>query len=120
MRKNYRIYLLMQVLIILLIIAMSSCKKTISNDYRQFLGTWISTDFIDTLNFASEHNFSKNRIQFNYSISRDSISIQYNGPLMIYVKPSNHFYILKGNELTINTSQGCYGFRQQETIFIRK
>jgi len=120
MRKTNGINSLLQVVIILLISVMSSCEKNKTDDYKQLLGTWISTDFIDTLNFTSEHNFYKNRIQFNYSISRDSISIQYNGPLMIYVKPSNHFYILKGNELTINTSQGCYGFRQQETIFIRK
>jgi hypothetical protein len=120
MRKNKEIYLLVQVVIILLIIVMSSCEKANTNDYRQFLGTWISTDVVDTLDFTSDHDFSKNKTPFNYSISGDSITIQYNGPLMIYIKPTTHFYILKGNELTIYISKWCYGFRQQKTKYIRK
>ena len=120
MRKNNGIYMLLQVVIILTIILMFSCEKTRTNDYKQFLGSWISTDLVDSLDFTSDHNFSKNRTPFDYSISGDSITIQYNGPLMIYVKPTTHFYILKGNELTIYISKWCYGFRQQETKFIRK
>lgn len=117
--KNIRIYMLLLVMIILTTIVISGCKKTSTIDYGQFLGSWISTDLVDTLDFSTSHDLSKNRTAFDYNISGDSITIQYRGPLMIYVFPTTHFYTLKGNVLTIFISKGCYGFRQQETQFIK-
>jgi hypothetical protein len=110
------------IVIALTIIGVSGCKKT--EDYKKLLGTWISTDLVDTINFASEHDLYKMFIvsndHFNYSSSDGSITIQYNGFLKILVQPTTHHYQLKGNELTIDFRPHCYGFRNQEINFIKK
>jgi hypothetical protein len=103
-------------------ILLSSCEKN-SSDSKKLLGTWISTDSIDTVEFRSENDFYKTvgipKDHFNYSLSEDIITIQYAGVLYILVQPTNHFYTLDGDNLTIDL-KNCYGFRSQKITFIRK
>jgi hypothetical protein len=101
---------------------LSSCEKKTS-ETRTLLGTWISTDLIDTIEFRTENDFYKTvgmpKDHFNYSLSDDSITIQYDGVLYILVEPTNHFYTLDGDKLTIDLMD-CYGFRNQIISFKRK
>jgi hypothetical protein len=126
MKKNKLICCLSQIVIVLTVITFSGCEKSNTNDYKKFLGTWISSDLVDTIDFTSDHDFYKKLSGLNdhflYSSTRDSITIQYNGVLQpyIYVFPETFFYKLKGNELTIDFNKACYGFREQEIKFIRK
>jgi hypothetical protein len=123
MKKGLAIYFSL-LLVIGLTIIMSSCKKSNTSDYRELLGSWISTDFADTIEFTSDHDFYKMfsgvKDHFDYSLSSDSITVGYNGMLYILVKPSNHSYHLNGDKMTIDFRPQCYGFRPQETNFIRK
>lgn len=95
-----------------------SCEKDFTPDSR-FIGSWkILTPDNDTIVFNNESNFTRKYYDglnhtFDYSYDNDSITIQYNGPNMILVQPSTHFYELKNNELTIDFSNGCYGFDKQ-------
>jgi hypothetical protein len=104
------------------LILLSSCEKS-SFDTRTLLGTWISSDSIDTVEFRTENDFYKTvgmpKDHFNYSLSEDSITIQYDGVLKILIIPANHFYTLDGDTLTIDL-KSCYGFRNQIISFIRK
>jgi hypothetical protein len=126
MKKGKIIYCLSQIAIVLTFIVISSCEKNSSNDYNTFLGTWISTDLVDTIDFTSDHDFYKMfsglNDHFLYSSTRDSITIDYNGVLQpyIYTIPTTNFYQLKGNELTIDFKKQCYGFRNQEIKFIKR
>ena len=123
MKKDIANYWPLHIVIVLTLI-ISSCEKNNADDHKKFLGTWISIDLTDTLDFASEHDFYKMfsgvRDHFDYSLSKDSITIGYNGMLYILVKPSTHFCKLNGNELTIDFRPQCYGFRAQEIKFFRK
>jgi hypothetical protein len=109
--------------LILLVIGNTNCKKSARND-GALLGKWISTDLVDTIEFSSEKSlckmFSGVKDYFDYSLSGDSITIRYNGKNYILVSPTTHFYQIKNNELTIDFRPSCYGFRGQETKFIRK
>jgi hypothetical protein len=107
------------IVIVLVFIMISSCEKNSKFDKSELLGTWASTDLVDNLDFKSENDLYKNGDHFNYSLSGDSITIQYNGILYILVKPTTHSFKLHGNELTIDFRPSCYGFRQQEIRFIR-
>jgi hypothetical protein len=114
-------------LFIILPIMFSYCRKTdndkTADNSKRFLGTWISTDLVDTVEFRTENDLFKNVAvpwdHFNYSVSGDTISIHYNGVLFILVKPTNHYYTFSGNTLTIDLRQ-CYGFRDQVITFTRK
>jgi hypothetical protein len=102
-------------------ILLSSCEKK-SSESSTLLGTWISTDLIDTIEFRTENDFYKTvgipKDHSNYSLSDDSITIQYDGVLYILVGPTNHFYTLDGDKLTIDLN-GCYGLRNQIISFNR-
>jgi hypothetical protein len=104
------------------LILLSSCEKKTSES-KTLLGTWISTDLIDTIEFRTENDFYKtvgiSQDHFNYSLSDDIITIQYDGVLYILVQPTNHLYTLDGDKLTIDLN-GCYGFRNQIISFNRK
>lgn len=108
------------------VITFSGCGKSSTNNNNTFLGTWISTDLVDTLDFTSDHDFYKMLSGLNdhflYSSTRDSITITYNGVLQpyIYVTPETFYYQLKENDLTIDFNKACYGFREQAIKFIRK
>jgi len=119
MKKSIEFKLLITITVLLLVI--SSCKKNTSNNPEKLLGTWISTDLVDTLNFKTEHDLYKGiyNEHFNYSISGDTITIQYQGVLFIYVRPTNHYYTINRDILTIDL-EACYGFRNQRISFTRK
>jgi hypothetical protein len=116
-----------QIVIALTIITISGCEKNHTNNYNTFLGTWISTDLADTIEFTSDHDlykmFSGVNDHYDYSLSRDSILIQYNGmyiPFIYIGIPKNHFYKLNGDELTIDFRPYCYGFYSQVIRFLKK
>ena len=106
----------------LILLILSSCEKK-PTDNKNLLGTWISTDLIDTVEFRTDHDFYKTvgipHDHFDYCTIGDSMTIRYNGALYIYVLPKNHFYNLNGNSLTIDLNN-CYGFRNQIITFLRK
>lgn len=110
------------IVITLTIIEVSGCRK--NDDYKNLLGTWVSKDLIDTLDFTSDTSFNKmysgSPDYFKYELSKDSITIQYSGKLFIYVLPTAHHFQLNDQELTIDFSNGCYGFRKQIINFTRK
>jgi hypothetical protein len=122
MKKATAFDLLFLMTIFSSLILFSSCEKS-SSDNKTLIGTWISSDLIDTVEFRTEHDFYKTvdmpKDHFNYSLSEDSITIQYHGILRILIIPTNHFYTLDGDTLTIDLN-GCYGFRNQIISFIRK
>ena len=121
MKKSKEFKLFIFTVIMLLVI--SSCEKNPSKNNNGFIGTWISTDLVDTIEFKTEHDLYKNvgipNDHFNYSVFGDSITIQYNGVLYILVQPTNHFYKFDGELLTIDLEH-CYGFRNQIISFTRK
>ena len=98
-----------------LFIALFSCKKDFEIDGR-FIGSWkIVAPDNDTLTFNNESSFSRkyyDRIDhsFKYSYDKDSITIQYTGPNKILVRPTTHHYEFKNKVLSIDFSNGCYGF----------
>jgi hypothetical protein len=106
--------------IVLALIVISGCEKESKFDKNELIGTWGSTDLVESLDFRSEHDLYKNGDYFIYRLSRDSITLQYDGILFIYVKPTTHRYRLKRNELTIDFRPACFGFRAQEIKFIRE
>lgn len=109
-------------LLVLLIsfVALISCRDDTVNQ-QNILGTWISIDKKDTLNFVDNNNFYKNRDHYDYKPSRDSIEIRYNGMLDVYVHPTKHKYSLDHNALIIDLSNtSCYGFDLQKMTFIKK
>lgn len=127
MKKGKLICCISQIVIALAIITISGCEKSNTNDYKKFLGIWISNDLLDTIEFTSDHDLYKMISGFNdhfiYSSTSDSITIDYRGRQLPYIYqglPTSSFYQLKENELTINFIRPPYAFRQQETIFIRK
>ena len=101
-----------------------SCEKDLVID-DSLIGNWeILTPDNDTIAFQNELSFirrynDKIDYSFKYSTNKDSVTIQYNGPNMILVQPSTHFYELKNNELSIDFSNGCYGFVKEKYILIR-
>jgi len=122
MKKIKLIHWISSIVIMLTIIAVLSCKK--NYDYKKLLGTWVSTDLVDTINFISDRDFYKMfsglSDHFDYSLSDESITIQYNGILKIAVQPTTHPYQISINELSIDFRPYCYGFRGQEIKFIKK
>ena len=123
-RMNFRFSLILTTLIFILI---SGCEKNSVDIKSKLLGTWISTDLTDTIVFSSDHDLYKIIYRagdhYDYSLSKDSIFIRYNGTLMpfIYIgPPKNHFYQLNGDNLTIDFRPYCFGFLSQTTSFLRK
>jgi hypothetical protein len=102
---------------------LSGCKKTYTENYKDLLGTWVSTDLTDTIQFTTDHDlyklYSGKPDHFDYGLKKDIITIRYNGAMYIYIFPTNHAYKLNGNELTIDFRPDCFGFRRQEIKFIR-
>jgi hypothetical protein len=124
MKKDTSFYFSLLIIICITLI-LSGCKKSNTPDWRDFLGSWISSDLTDTLEFTSDRGFSKMfsgvKDHFDYSLSEDdSIIIKYNGMLFVHAKPSTHGYHFNGDNITIDFRPQCYGFRSQEINFIRK
>jgi hypothetical protein len=51
-RKN-----LIGVIMFLIIFTISGCEKYSSNNYKNIIGTWVSTDLPDTIEFTKYHDF---------------------------------------------------------------
>jgi len=123
MKKSFEFKLFIIAMVVLSFLVISSCEKKPSDNSNRFIGKWISTDLVDTIEFKTEHDLYKNvgipNDHFKYSVSGDSITIQYNGVLYILVQPTNHFYKFIGDQLTIDLEH-CYGFRNQIISFTRK
>jgi hypothetical protein len=116
MKRNLK-YLLVIILLNVLI----ACEKESSDT---IVGTWVSENKTDTLYIISNQLFNKSlhdgiRHTFEYSLSKDSIIIQYKGPNKILVIPSAHYYNLDGRKLLIDFSNGCYGFEQAKETFFK-
>jgi hypothetical protein len=111
-------------LILICFSLISGCEKKYKDDYKLFLGTWISTDLVDTVEFTTDKDFYKMisgvRDHFNYNLNKDKITIHYNGIQFIMVIPSTHPYELNGDQLTIDFRPSCYGFREQKVYFTRR
>ena len=102
------------------VVTLASCSDNTVSQQR-ILGTWISTDKKDTLDFVDNNSFYKSQDHYDYKLARDSIEIKYNGMLMVYVHPTKHKYSLDHNTLIIDLSNtSCYGFELQKMNFIRK
>ena len=124
----------------LFLLTLISCESSF-NDER-FIGTWVSTNNLvstnhpDTLIIGNEYSLSKPFIiveneyssplsdgvkhSFEYSYNKISITIKYNGPNLILVQPTTHKYNLNDNELTIDFSNGVYGFESKKTTYIKQ
>ena len=111
-------------MITLTVILLSGCEKNNSDINKTLLGTWISTDLVDTIEFTTDKDFYKRiysiKDHFDYSLKQDSITMRYNGVLYIYVLPTTHKYKINGDLLTIDFRPHCYGFREQEIQFKKK
>ena len=105
----------------------TNCKKSeLKTNQEELLGTWVSIDKTDTLEFTSENDFYKSNgdmssDHYDYELFNDSIEIRYNGILFILVHPTNHKYSINNNQLTIDFSNKmCYGFNAQEISYTKE
>lgn len=116
--------------VLMLCMALCSCQKKelleseISNSGK-LTGTWLCLENSDTLVFIDNHTFIKElegslAHTFEYKLGCDSIKIQYKGPNKIYVFPTTHYYILQNNKLSLDFSNGCYGFDKRELTFVKQ
>lgn len=88
---------------------------------EKILGTWISEDQNDTLDFTDKSNFYKNSDHFDYTLYNDSIEVAYSGVLLILVMPGKHKYQLNGDNLMIDFSNRiCFGFERKVEHFTRQ
>ncbi len=113
---------------ILLIALLFSCKSV---DVTLLEGThWLREKDGKMLYFESDKNivyvydiFSSahftQQSQYNFTIKDEKITLQYAGPYYIYVKPSTHSIKLKNDELTIDFTNGCYGFEKEVYVFTK-
>lgn len=102
---------------------LNSCSKEESLN-EEIIGTWVSLDHVDTLDFISDEAFTKNFYDglmhpYTYEINRDSIKIQYNGYNFVLTIPSTHHLDILDDLLSMDFSNGSYGMRQQEILFKR-
>ena len=110
------------IILLLLLVVIFSCSKF---DQNEIIGTWISSDKIDTLDFVDNNNFYNSNItmrydHYDYHLDKDSIEIRYRGVLMVLVQPTKHKYYLDDNTLTIDfRNKICYGFSSAEITFIK-
>jgi hypothetical protein len=113
-----RLEILFISLLLISIAYITSCEKISSKD---LIGTWISTDLADTIDFTTDKDlyklFSGVRDHFDYSLGNDKIKIGYRGMLYILVTPTYHDFRFKNDQLTIDFRPACYGFRSQEITF---
>ena len=103
------------------LVLVTSCEKSNSYSYKDLLGSWISTDLADTIEFTSDKDlyklFSGVKDHFDYGLSEAEITIRYNGMLYVLISPSTHPYNINEDQLTIDFRPSCYGFRGQKITF---
>ena len=112
--------------IVLFIIIIIGCELETSNvNQEMIIGTWISADKKDTLDFVNNESFYKsNEVMrydhYDYELLSDSIKVRYSGKLYILVSPTVHSFNLSENKLTIDFSnEQCYGFNQEKVDYFR-
>lgn len=110
--------LIKYIAVISLFLLIISCEKEDISSHI-IVGTWVSTDNVDTLKFMDNKSFTKSYHTFLYSLNIRKITIQYSGPNEILVSPSIHNYTLTNRKLKIDFTNGCYGFRSDVITFIR-
>ena len=105
-------------------ITLISCEEQIlDHNQETILGTWISVNNTDTLDFVNDSSFYRSSLNmrydhYDYKLYRDSIKIRYRGKLYIYVYPTKHKYSIDKNTLIIDfTNKNCYGFSRQVITF---
>ena len=92
---------------------------------EELIGTWISKDAKDTLEFVDYSTFTKNSYNgwqhsYNYDIEADSIGIEYYGPNDILILPSTHHFAIDGNLFSLDFSNYCYGFEIKNYEFLKE
>ena len=114
-------------LLLLTTFALTNCSKNeIEINQAEILGTWISLDKSDTLDFTSRDDFYKSNLymyydHYDYQLFKDSIEIGYRGKLYILVTPTMHKYYFNENKLTIDFSnKQCYGFNKEIMTFTKQ
>ena len=112
---------------ILIVITFISCEKDKDvTNYGKILGTWISLDKSDTLDFVDKNNFYKSSHtmrydHYDYELYNDSIEIGYRGILYVGVLPTRHKYFIDGYNLTIDFSNKiCYGFGMKVMTYTKQ
>lgn len=120
MKLNFSIFLVIASVFLL------SCNKNPKIPASVIIiGTWISADKSDTLDFVDSESFYKSNINmtydhYDYELLNDSIKIGYSGSRYILVAPSIHFYNLSGGKLTIDfTNKQCYGFGLEQVDYYK-
>jgi hypothetical protein len=96
-----------------------SCEKDALQE-DPIIGTWISDDKLDTISFINDHIIKRSYSTFEYTRNFTRITIQYSGPCYIMVQPSTHHYVLTHNSLTIDFSNGCYGFNDEVMTYFKQ
>jgi hypothetical protein len=109
---------------LLMIPFLFSCDKD-TRVKEELIGTWISSDARDTLEFIDYFTFTRNsnngwKHYYNYDIEVDSIEIEYYGPNDILILPSTHHFAINGNSLSLDFSNYCYGFERKNYEFIKE
>ncbi len=113
-------------LLILVIFLINCSKEKIETNQKELLGTWISIDKSDTLEFTSENDFLKSNgymasDHYNYALFKDSIEIGYRGIMYVLVYPTTHKYSIDNGNITIDFSnKQCYGFPLHEMTYIKE
>jgi hypothetical protein len=125
MKKSTSIFVLIYFAVFLsLLTILTGCKKDEDYYTNKLIGTWVSSDLTDTLEIVTTKDIYKTvyglRDHFDYNCAKDSITIKYNGTLMILVFPTTHPYRITNNQLTIDFRPVCYGFRNQIITFNKK
>ena len=93
---------------------------------NKIIGTWISADKSEILEFVNTTSFYRSSTtmkydHYDYKLLNDSIKIGYNGILNILVTPTLHSYKLSGEKLTIDFSnRQCYGFELEKIDYYKK
>jgi len=121
MKLNYTI-----LIVIALIIVLGCDKESEISTKDKIIGTWISADKSDTLDFVDIESFYKSSAimtydHYDYELFNDSIKIGYSGRIYILVTPTIHSYNLSGVKLTIDFSnKQCYGFGLEQIDYYKK
>ncbi len=120
--KGKTIRLILVISIAIVAVVLNSCNKE-ARQKKEIIGTWVSTDYIDTLNFINDEIFEKNfpysMERYFYEIKRDSIKINYSGSNFVLTIPTTHYLEIVDNRMSIDFSNRTYGIRQQEILFNR-
>ncbi|UZR96512.1 hypothetical protein [Chondrinema litorale] len=109
---------------LLLIAGCSEDEITITHE--DLLGTWISVDKSDTIQFTTEIDFYKSSKTMDYDhyiyqILKDSLQIGYNGKMFVLVYPTKHQFQIDRDKLLIDFSQvECFGFENEKITYIKE